>query len=211
MSDQVACVEYLGHGFAVLRCGFSIHELDNDVYICIHRDTMRELLALVFRLYKRWNDRNDFVEWLKRMFSDFFISGDMSFCAPLGIKLWEILVEWDRFMKEQRIKHFYNEIGDCDDFARMFQEFVVFRFRMNTLGRLWGLLYGEEDGKEVLLGGHAYNWVVLPIDCDYDRVEVQVKGVEPQLSAAMLPDNSGAMVLPLTNFLLRYVSYTAFG
>jgi len=207
----MTCVEYLGYGYAIIRCGFSIHELDGKTYICIRDSVVKELLNAVFGLEKRFNAKSDsFAEWLRTQFRDFFVSGDVSYCAPLGVHLYEILLEWDRFIKEHNIKHFYAEIGDCDDFARMFTEFVVFRFKMNAVGRLWGMLYGK-DGKEEVLGGHAYNWIMIPIDCDFDKVEVQVKGVEPQVSASMLPMQGGEMVLPLTNYTLVYRSYVAFG
>ncbi|RLE37485.1 hypothetical protein DRJ17_06500 [Candidatus Woesearchaeota archaeon] len=195
--------ERLGNGFYIIK-NFSW----NGKFVCLSREVIESLLDDALRLSINFNTNDDFGKWVRSQLKRFFIYSDIVYCSPYPTPpLYQILEEWDRFIRENNIMYI-GEIFDCDDYARLFAEFLAYRYKMNTCGRLWGLLMSGYT----ILGGHAYNWLIYPMFLDPENMVlgVAVIVVEPQVAYAMLPEN-GKAEMKLTDETLTYISYCAFG
>jgi len=175
---------------------------------------MKEVLNNVFRLQPRFNMEDDFGKYIRSLFKDYFIYDDDLYSAPIGkFDINTILKDWENFMKSQGLKYSLIPEIDCDDYARMFQEFVVFKYRWNLCGRLWGLLGILEKDNKIHFYGHAFNWIGIPLLYDETRgiAYIWFIIVEPQLATFAVPKYSGDGIIHLSNSFLVYKPYIALG
>lgn len=208
-------VEYLGNGLVELDGGFEVIYKPNEApLLAINKTTLRDVLNTVFKLESRFNLRDEFGKYVNSLFKDFFIYDDESYAAPIGkhdINL--ILRDWEDFMKSTKLRYSLIPEIDCDDYARLFQEFLAFKYRWNLCGRAWGLLgiQGKEGSVEYY--GHAFNWVGVPLLYkEWEGVAyVWFLIVEPQISTFTVPRYNGEGIIRLSNSFLLYKPYVCMG
>jgi len=189
---------------------FKTVEMYGKKYVCIDAETAAKTLLTAFKLEKRFGSQSDeFAKWVRSQLATPTVFTDATLCAPYPPPdISEILEAWREFVKSMNIRYTPPEIFDCDDFARMFQEFVANRFRMNVQGRFWGILQICEDGK-CEGGGHAYVWMLYPALLSEDTLFVIPLLIEPQLDTFTIPDSEGEGHIFGTNISLGYISYAA--
>jgi len=193
----------LGNGFYLVR-DFT---WDNR-YVCIRREVVEALLDDALGLSQNFGRDDVAGNYVRSQLRRFFVYSDAVYCSPYPAPpLYEMLGAWDAFMRSEGVEYIPS-VFDCDDFARLFAEFLAWRYGISTVGRLWGLL---------IMGGssalHAFNWLIYPnyVDPESMVLGVTVVVVEPQVAAAMLPGEGGEARLILSDGEYVYRSYAAFG
>ena len=204
-------VKVLFDGLVKIEGGWSVSEVDGQKYFCIDYIHLDEILNKVFMLSKRFSDGNGMGVYLRYLFKRYFIYDDELYCVPYPPPdINDVMKGWGKFMGREGIR--YRDEIDCDDFARLFHEFLAFKYRWNLAGELWGVLVIEYEGKKDE-GGHAFNWVIKPLGYNLEEgtAYIWVLIVEPQIEAFTTPDINGVGTIHLSNGELTYRPYIAFG
>jgi len=115
--------------------------------------------------------------------------------------LIELIEDFKKYIKDNNL-HYENDVFDCDDFALAFKNYVTVKMKTNAVGIALGILKAGkvhdletgEEHEEQVLGGHAWNIVLLtsgelvyvePQTCEYFRGNTSPDGFIYELLAVV--------------------------
>jgi len=138
--------------------------------------TSAEAVGIIWRKYVEEVGIPSWLAWFKRIF--FIMRSWILDATYYTISIDELLSALEVWRTEVLSNlHYVQEVFDCDDFADYFKVWIQKYFSqkgklVNCVGRAYGYLYHGDE----LLGGHAWNIVLVNNGSSIDAVFV-----EPQI------------------------------